>query len=881
MDFQRLSRIVRDRWGVVLTGAVLGLGGALLFVVFASSGESVFQASAPLRFPLAEGQTPQAAAEELVAVHEFALQVAEPMLLADPRLEIRPDLAENRLIFIGQGSTEQAAIDSSVALRESYLQIDPDSAIALDIQIESLLQDAGVVEAEIALLEPQLTSEEQALLAEQQSLDATILGVQDRLRAIVLDEAAVTTAEAQQALATERARLTTRLGELTTQRAALGPIPVAELSSADALRLQALTARQELIGAEYQRLYLRQEGLAGGGVAETAETVDFASDPIEPWLLAVVGFLGGGVLALLGLMVMSRTRRIVWMSDDIDVPVLGVIPARPVDVRGNVAWYDTAEGGQRKTAVQALRSAVQAHAHTGSTIALTGHSTGSADVQALAADLAGSMATAGDSVLLIDANFDSRTALGEYRVGGLALADVLRLRPEAPEFVASVQMAVEQAYVVRPGLAVIPSGPPPGSPADALAGRQYRALIEAAEAKYDTTIIVVDDFGTPSAQAAMQRVRHGILVTTPGATTEADVNGLIEDADRLRISVVGAVFLGRRGRLSGLFRKSEKEPTKAKTGKDESRPDVRPQDDSPSSSPMNRLNTYVIPDERRSAAVQHSPLGDLATSFGLSKPEVNERGLGSDLLDAMTEASSDKAYEAVADYVVSRAEDMVTARYGYGDLLESLIHDVSEFGFLSLRPVKRHRTVGSWLTEEIEREVEWGSGAELVGQVERLISGDKPEVGIDDWLDREFFKRHLERTEGEPEVWHLVSPKRSVSLLLPARRLNAEKLELVVTEVVSGGIDELERKRKAAVTRSDLEGAALYEEQIDDVRVFEKSLRNVLYGRRGNGKRVRSVAWNPNWSDGTKANLAPFQMEHLLPLEALTEKEISELLATA
>ena len=45
-------------------------------------------------------------------------------------------------------------------------------------------------------------------------------------------------------------------------------------------------------------------------------------------------------------------------------------------------------------------------------------------------------------------------------------------------------------------------------------------------ASIDTTIVVVDDFGTPSAQAAMQRVRHGILVTTPGATTEADVNGL-------------------------------------------------------------------------------------------------------------------------------------------------------------------------------------------------------------------------------------------------------------------------------------------------------------------------------------------------------------------
>ncbi|HEU4894611.1 MAG TPA: hypothetical protein VFT85_02145, partial [Acidimicrobiia bacterium] len=780
-----------------------------------------------------------------------------------------------------QAPTREAAVEEATALRNLYLQTDPDTAVALDVQIAQLLQDAAAVDAAIAELEPVLSPEEQSLLAQQQSIEATILGVQDRLRAIVIDLAAANTAEARTALTTERANLSSELAELTSDRAALGPTPVAELSSEDALRLQALTAQKELIAAEYQRVYLRQQGLSGGGVSEIPTSMEFASEPIAPWILAVAGMVGGALIALLGLLVISRTRRIVWLAEDIDVPVLGVIPARSVEARGNVAWYDAAEGGQRKTAVQALRSAVQAHAHTGSTIALTGHNTGSADVQALAADLAGSMATAGDSVLLIDANFDSRTALGEYRVGGMALSEVLRLSPDAPEFAASVQVAVEQAYVVRPGLAVIPSGPPPGSAADALAGRQYRALIEAAESYYDTTIVVVDDFGTPSAQAAMQRVRHGILVTTPGATTEADVNGLIEDADRLRISVVGAVFLGRRGRLSGLFRKTEKEPAKSKSSGSVSYPAAAPREDTTLASPMNRLSSYAIPDERRSAAVQHSPLGDLATNFGLSKPDNENGGLGSELLAAMTDASSEKAFEAVSDYVVSRAEDMVTARYGYGDLLEALIHDVSEYGFLSLRPVKRHRTVGSWLTEEIEREVEWNSGAELVGQVERLISGDQPEVGIDDWLDREFFTRHLERTDGQPEVWHLVSPERAVSLLLPARRLNAEKLEGVVTEVVSGAVDELERKRKAAVTRSDLEAAAVYEQQIDDVRVFEKNLRKVLYGNRGNGKRVRSVAWNPDWSDGTRANLAPFQAEGLLPFEVLSEEEISELLRTA
>jgi hypothetical protein len=41
------------------------------------------------------------------------------------------------------------------------------------------------------------------------------------------------------------------------------------------------------------------------------------------------------------------------------------------------------------------------------------------------------------------------------------------------------------------------------------------------------------------------------------------------------------------------------------------------------------------------------------------------------------------------------------------------------------------------------------------------------------------------------------------------------------------------------------------------------------------------VAWNPKWSDGTRVNLAPFQLEGLLPFEVLSEEEISDLLDTA
>ena len=69
---------------------------------------------------------------------------------------------------------------------------------------------------------------------------------------------------------------------------------------------------------------------------------------------------------------------------------------------------------------------------------------------------------------------------------------------------------------------------------------------------------------------------------------------------------------------------------------------------------------------------------------------------------------------------------------------------------------------------------------------------------------------------------------------------------------------------------------------VADVRLFEDSVRSVLYGDKSSGsKRVRSVAWNPDWSNGTRANLATFQRHGLLPFNVLSEKEMTALMATA
>ena len=676
MDLRRLTRVIAAQWGVVLIGALIGLIGALLFLTLGDQSiESVFEATAPMRFDPAEGQTIPELAHDVAEARDFALIAGEALLRSEPTSRITLNLAEAKLFFIGQGSTETEAIEKAVALRQAYLDVDPELGGGVDAALVNLEREALSLDAQIASLQPELSAADLVLIDNQTQLDLVIAGMRSHLVGLILSEAGLATIEERDLIVAERILVQAELDQLLQDRAVLGPIPEPQQSTTDALLLQTFLARKILLNAEYQRLYLRKLGVAGLGTAENVTVDDFVSDPIAPLIVTAIGLLGGAIVAAVGLMMVSQTRRTMWLPQDIDVPVLGQIPARDFEGHATDAWYETVEGGPRKTAIQALRSAVQAHAPGGgSTIALSAHNIPAGEVHALARDLAGSMASAGDSVLMIDANLQSPVALGVFRIGGVSLADVLQLQPDVPEFAAEVDSAVDTAHVVRPGLAVIPSGPSPDSPADALAGRQFRSLIASAEGRFDTTIVVVDDFGTPSSQAAMQRLRHGILITAPGSTTEAEVNGLIAGADRVRISIVGAVFLGKRGRLSDLFRRKEANLFRRKEAKSESVLDSdAPQAHGTETSPMTRLHNYAVPDERRSALVPHSPLGELASTMGVSDDgRYEDGGLGAQLLTAVNGISRTRAYDAVADYVISRAEDMVTARYGYGDLMETL-----------------------------------------------------------------------------------------------------------------------------------------------------------------------------------------------------------------
>ncbi|MGD2061113.1 MAG: hypothetical protein PVF87_09630, partial [Acidimicrobiia bacterium] len=531
MELRRLAKALSERWVLIVVLAALGVAAALVFGTIANRNQtSRFEATASIRFVPPEGGEIATLADEIAAAQSIASLAATDLLENQPNSRIVEDLANQRLNFVAQGSSREDATERAGALLQAYLSVDPEAGIPVEQLMAEIEAEAAETQARIDSMQASPTEEAQQLAASIAFIDEQIAAIQQRLVSLVVEEAAADAA-GRSAIAAQRNYLTTQLNALQEEKAALGVVPEPELSTQDTLMLAALQARLDSLTAEYQRLYLRQSGVAseGSGIEPTV-VVDLTPAPIRPIVSASIGLLGGLLIAVLATLFLNRTRRPVWLAEDVEIPLLGEVPPRPVTADTSENWYDGAEPGQRKTSIQAIRGTIEAQVSTsGATIGLTSHSVAAEDVQAFAADLASSLASAGTSVLLVDANFDSRSPLGQYKVGGASVAGVLELNPSAPEFGAQVRYIAESAFRIRSGLSVIPSGPPPANPADSLAGRAFRHLIADAQDIYDVVVVVVDEVDSPSAQVALQRLGYGILVLTPGKSTIPEVEGVLRD----------------------------------------------------------------------------------------------------------------------------------------------------------------------------------------------------------------------------------------------------------------------------------------------------------------------------------------------------------------
>lgn len=873
MELARLGRILRHRWWLVAGVGALGLAAALVFTSVGNENRAgVFQATAPVRFEPQEGETIADLADDIEQAAEVATIAAGEMIAEDPSAQILPDPATARLLFIALGDSAENALSKAQGLRQAFFDIDPTVGGNVAELLADVEAQAEEVAARIAELSPSLSPEEEDLQFQHDLLAEQIASLRGRVVDLTVAEVTAT-GEEQSAVVEEKATLLGLLEELRAQKAALPPRPEAALTVAEQLQMNTLQRRLELLTLEYERLFLRQLGVAGLGTAESPTLVDLTPPPADPMVNGAVGLVGSLILGLLGLVVVARGRKSIWLAEDLPINLIGQVPPRRGTATLGEPWYDRAEGHPRKQAIQALRSAVEAQLPvSGGSLAVTYHAIDDVDAHALAVDLATSMASAGSSVLLVDADFEGDAAIGEYRVGGTSLSTVLKLNPEAFGFDSELARLIDGAYLLRPGLAVVPAGPPPPSPADALAGRPFRAFVEKALQQFDFLVAAVGDIGTPSAQVAMQRLRRSLLVLAPGRSTVPEVESDLIEVMQRQVTVLGAVFLDsheargsqpRSGRPAGPARR---------------RPEAPVQPVPPAESPLSRLSHYPSPGAAVSTDLTTDPLQDLADHLGSFDSQV-DHGLGAELVAALRTAAPEDAYEAVAEYLVSRVEDMLSATAGEAGVSPELISEVVDHGFVTLRPVTGHPTIGQLLEDEIRRESDPGTATSIRDGMERILSARVGRaVTIDDWLAEHFFRRHLARTDGEPFVWQLTSEGGTVQLLVPARRLDPTRIEGLITGLTASLVDELERFRKAANVRGDLEQAAIFETRIAGLRRFQRALGTLVgYGEEGDPSRGQGAVWRPDWSNGYRVNLARFQELGLLPHPVLSQEEIAGL----
>ncbi|HJQ91914.1 MAG TPA: hypothetical protein VJ950_09415 [Acidimicrobiia bacterium] len=887
MELNRLLKVFKSRWPII--GLIAAVGFASAFGLTALSGgaaQPVFEATTAVQFTLEEEETVENLTNEIEAELGIALFAAQDLLAEDldSRILSNPDSA--RLVFVSRGASAEEAMSRVRELVDAYLEADPSSGGDVSGKLAELEGRAAEIQAEIEALTPVLTPAERALVDQHSLLDLKIARVQESILALTVADAGASQDERSEN-ADAIADLEAELAELNAEKAGLPPAPSEELGAVDQFRFDSLVRLLDVLELEYQQYAMRLLGITGsGGTLQAPSVADLTPEPPNPLSNGAVGFLGGAAIALLALVLTTRARKEVWLPSDLPLPLLGVVPKRRSPGFQGSTWYDAAEGGVRKSAIQALRGAVEgALDRPGAVVAVLGDRVDTLEVHSIAADLAAAFASAGQSVLLIDADFSDRTELREFSVGEPTLESFLRLPAVSKSHGDRVTQLLDAAIHIRPGLAVIPSGEQPTTPADALAAPQFRSLLDHAERMFDLVILVAGTAGSPSAGVVAQRAGEAMVAVTPGRTTVTGLESLITELHTQRVHAIGAVMVTGTERGGGIARLPL--PAWATSSEAVRSAPVGPAD------PLERLRFYPFPMEKGSNPVRDGSLrtlvGDLSEGgSGLDHEwdtSVNGRDhLASELLAALANDTSG-GREAVGGYLVARVEDLLTAVSGQENLSSDLINVVRADAYLPLTPVRGHRTVGDWLVDELGRELGADEGARVASEFARVLgkegSGDASRM-LDLWLAEEFFPRHIERSHGEPDVWHLASEGRTVELLVYGRRLDRERLDRIINDLVLRLIDELQRRVEEAQKEDRDQAVDRLEAGLRDLYLFEVGLRMLQVGSSDEARLhypwrrsdQQPKGWAPIWTEGIRPNVAPLQRLGLLAYPVLDEGEL-------
>jgi len=150
---------------------------------------------------------------------------------------------------------------------------------------------------------------------------------------------------------------------------------------------------------------------------------------------------------------------------------------------------------------------------------------------------------------------------------------------------------------------------------------------------------------------------------------------------------------------------------------------------------------------------------------------------------------------------------------------------------------------------------------------------------MEDWLRRDFFRRHVQQFKQRPIAWHLVSPERTFEAFVLYHKLSRATLQSLRSQYAGGLIGRLQADQARARTRGDMAATNRCQDQIDDVEEFRSRLEGIERGDelqyrircrwKGEEETGRPGPYAPDIDDGVKVNIRPFQEAGLLAREVI------------
>jgi peptidoglycan/xylan/chitin deacetylase (PgdA/CDA1 family) len=547
MELRRFLHILRARWWVVVALALAGaVGAALLAQANNRSIEPRFEAEAGVRVARQEGERDAEYEIRLQLRSSQANSILQGQIGTNPDLSVAVDVPTERVLFRATAGEETAAQDLAQRLRRDYLSAALVTSEAEQIQatLEDLRADIRQLRTEIAeLTKPEPVNE--SVEAKRTLLQTKIASLHEQAAQLEYQLEYPTAFPPLGTLPPDAAAdepLPLRSSEelrsdLAEVRAALDQLQT-ELDSLDtqveidvAQDLLILVKQRQLTDLETQFVDLSVQLLA-------VDNSDTFVDPFVPVLnrtearqpipmAAAVGLFGGGLLAIVALMVVDRLRRPLLAIEDVAhrAPLGMVHRSRPAASPAH-PWYPQAMSLRRRQ-IQVARSALEkAIAGAPTTILVSGVAARREDARELAADLGGAFAAAGRRVLLIDASGQDGRPMPEYDQQGPSLVELLNdgQQPGTEETRTAIKRALADRAPVTAGLVSLVADADEYDPVDLYAGVAYRVFLDVALSEFELVIVAGPDVTEPVSAALAQNAGVVVLAASVRQTTEADLD---------------------------------------------------------------------------------------------------------------------------------------------------------------------------------------------------------------------------------------------------------------------------------------------------------------------------------------------------------------------